>query len=47
MVLPLPRRRISWHRQSGQNPMVGMYVCDHAGMGYDNNDPVEAEIIGS
>lgn len=25
--------------------VVGMYVCDHAGMGYDNNDPVEAEII--
>lgn len=23
--------------------VVGMYVCDHAGMGYDNNDPVEAE----
>ena len=23
--------------------VVGMYVCDHAGMGYDNNNPVEAE----
>ena len=23
--------------------IVGMYVCDHAGMGYDNNDPAEAE----
>ena len=23
--------------------VVGMYVCDHAAMGYDNSDPVEAE----
>lgn len=23
--------------------VVGMYVCDHAGMGYDNKDPKEAE----
>ena len=23
--------------------VVGMYVCDHAGMGYDNNNPEEAE----
>lgn len=26
-----------------ESHVVGMYVCDHAGMGYDNNNPEEAE----
>ena len=44
MVLPLPRRDDQMAQTIRTEPhVVGMYVCDHAGMGYDNKDPKEAE----